>query len=69
MRAFLFYLFLELEMQSRLFTAGADLHTASFGKGRPLEIGVFSRFSGRIKLCGTNTVGVFSSHKGRFITN
>jgi hypothetical protein len=56
-------------MQSRFFAAGADFYSAAFGEGRPLEIGVFSGFSGRIKLGGTNTVGVFSSHKGRFIAN
>lgn len=69
MRDFFIGLFLEFEMPSRFFTAGANFNAASFRKSCPLKIGVFPGFSRWVEFCGTNTVGVFSSHKGRFITN
>ena len=70
MRDFLgFGLFFQFEVQACFFAVCADLHSSSFGKGCPLKIGIFSCLSGRIELGGTNTVGVFSSHEGSFITN
>jgi hypothetical protein len=46
-----------------LHTAGADLDSSTAGKRCPLEIGVFSDLSGRVKFGSSNTVGVSSRYE------
>jgi hypothetical protein len=63
---FVFSLFY-LKVFSRLHTAGANLDAAAAGQGRPLEIGVFANFSGRVELGSANTVGISSPDERSFI--
>lgn len=46
-------------MLARLDTAGAEADAAAGREPRPLEVGVFARFSRRIELGSANTVAVF----------
>ena len=48
--------------------SGADFYSFATGKSGPLEIGLSASFPDRVKLGGTDPVGVAAPHAGMFFT-